>query len=183
MHVFTEIRRITSALGLAQSVRDRSCDLFRTAQKEDLIHGRTLEGFAAACVYATCRCMGLPWERDEFKTVARCPPGRVDAAYDAMNQNLELPLQPLPAKSFVPRYATELDVGDSVRQEAEELAEQADESRTINCAPGSVAGAALYLASLGTAYELTQTQVAAVAECTPNTIRCRSRDLRDLRDA
>lgn len=182
MHVFSEIRRITSALGIADIVQNRACDLYKSAQKEDLIQGRTLEGFAAACVYATCRCLGLPWERAEFKTVGRCPPNCVDVAYDVMNQELGLPTRPLSAKAFVPRYAAELDLSDAVRQDAEALAEQADESRAMNGEGSVIAGAALYLAALGTQHRLTQEDAAAVADCTSVALRSRYHDLRDLQN-
>src|SRR5699024_2697870 len=55
VYAFTEIRRIVGALGLSESVRDRSCVLFESAQNEDLLRGRSLEGFAAATIYALCR--------------------------------------------------------------------------------------------------------------------------------
>jgi len=181
-YVFAEIRRITSALGLAQSVRDRACDLFRSAQSEDLIQGRTLEGYAAACVYAVCRCMGLPWTRDDFAPVARCSREKMGNAYDAMNTELGLPTRPLNAAAFVPRFAAELDVSDAARQQAETLAEQADRDASVNGKPAAIGAAALYLAALGTADKCSQDEAARVAECSDVTIRSRYRDLRTLRD-
>jgi len=182
MYAFKEIRRITASLGLAKSVRDRACDLFRSAHDEDLLQGRTLEGFAAACVYAVCRCKGLPWEREEFKAAANCPPSRVDVAYDVLNQELGLPARPVTAKAFVPRYAAELDVTDRVRRDAESLAEQVDENPGLSGAPSSIAAGALYLAALGTCDESPQARVARVANCTATTVRKWKNELRDLQN-
>lgn len=52
---FTEVRRIVSELALPETVREQACALFESAQTEDLLVGRSIEGFAAAAVYATCR--------------------------------------------------------------------------------------------------------------------------------
>ncbi len=55
IYAFQEIRQLTGDKSLPESVRDQACKLFRSAQKESLLQGRSLEGFAAACVYAACR--------------------------------------------------------------------------------------------------------------------------------
>jgi transcription initiation factor TFIIB len=55
VYVYTEIRRTVDHLGLPESVRDSACRLFESAQNEDLVRGRSLEGFAAATIYAVCR--------------------------------------------------------------------------------------------------------------------------------
>jgi transcription initiation factor TFIIB len=53
-HGLGEVRRIASALELSDSVRDQACQLFRSAQNEDLLRGRSIEGIAAASVYGAC---------------------------------------------------------------------------------------------------------------------------------
>lgn len=52
MQAIYEIRRITSNLDLGTNLRDQACQLFRSAQRADLIRGRSIESMAAACVYA-----------------------------------------------------------------------------------------------------------------------------------
>jgi len=55
VHGLTEARRIASALGLPESIRDQACALYRSASSEDLLRGRSIETIAAASVYAACR--------------------------------------------------------------------------------------------------------------------------------
>ncbi|WP_394343709.1 transcription initiation factor IIB [Haloterrigena salifodinae] len=105
-----EIRRIVASLGLAQSIQDQACSLFRTAQSEQLCRGRSLEAVAAASVYATTRCHGLKRSRAEVAACARCDQQRLTNAYTAMNVELELPTQPITATDRIPRLATELEV-------------------------------------------------------------------------
>lgn len=91
VYAFTEIRRITSSLQLPESIRDRACVLFESAQNADLLRGRSLEGFAAAAVYATCRTESVSRTLDEIIAVARSSGAELKAAYDALNRELGLP--------------------------------------------------------------------------------------------
>jgi len=53
-----EVRRLASTLELSDSIRDQACQLFRSAQNEDLCRGRSIEAIAVASIYGACRCNG-----------------------------------------------------------------------------------------------------------------------------
>ena len=78
---FTEIRRIAEALSLPESTRDAACMLFERAQGEDLLRGRSIEGFAAASVYAACRIASLSRTVEEVAAVARADADELRVAY------------------------------------------------------------------------------------------------------
>ena len=73
-HGLGEVRRITSALELTDSVRDQACQLFRSAQNKDLIRGSSNEAMAAAGVYRAYRCIDLS---QLFNRIARRTRGRI----------------------------------------------------------------------------------------------------------
>ncbi|QCS44657.1 transcription initiation factor IIB family protein [Natrinema versiforme] len=177
----SEIRRIVASLGLAQSIRNQACSLFRTAQSEQLCRGRSLEAVAAASVYATSRCNGLGRSRAEVTACARCDQQRLTTAYNAMNVELELPTQPIAATDRIPRLATELEVPDHVRRRALKLAQQARErGLTIGCRPSGVAAGCLYLAAQRVGLCLSQQRIAGIAGTSPNTLRSRRDDLLEI---
>ena len=68
-HGLGEVRRLASALELSNSVRDQACQLFRSAQSEDLLRGRSIEAIAAVSVYGACRCNGLSRLVDDVSEV------------------------------------------------------------------------------------------------------------------
>ena len=176
-----EIRRIVASLGLAQSIRDQACSLFRTAQSEQLCRGRSLEAVAAASVYATTRCNGLGRSRAEVSACARCEQQRLTNAYTAMNVELELPTQPIAAIDRIPRLATELGVPDHVRRRALELAQTARErGLTIGRRPSGVAAGCLYLAAQRVGCCLAQQRIADIAGTSPNTLRSRRDELLEI---
>lgn len=183
-HGLGEVRRLTSALELSDSVRDQACQLFRSAQNEDLLRGRSIEAIAAASVYGACRCNGRAVILDEVADSARVELSRVRNAYKTLNTELGLPTPPRRPQSFIPRFASELDVADTVRQRALELAKSTEETIISNgCQPTGVAAACLYKAAREQGQFLTQTDLAEVAETTPVTIRTRWNELEEVDDS
>ena len=172
VYAFTEIRRIIGSLGLSEAIRDRACVLFESAQKENLLQGRSLEGFAAATVYATCRTEGVARTVEELCRAARATPEELRAAYDALNRDLGLPTGPIDPREYVPRFATELELPTAVRQRAEELVDESRERGIVGGRnPAGVAAACLYTAAQERDVELTQAEAATVADVTPVTLR------------
>ena len=180
VYAFTEIRRLVSSLDLSRNVRDRACVLFESAQSEDLLRGRSLEGFTAAVVYATCRTASVSRTLDEVLEVARSSRSELKAAYDAMNRELGLSTGPVDPREYLPRFASQLDLPTDVERKAADLVERGREENLISGRnPGGFAAACLYAAARGTDHRLTQAAAAEVADVTPVTLRSSYRDLRD----
>ena len=68
---------MTSALELPRVVREAASVLYRRAQRENLILGRSIEAMAAGSVYAACRCRGCLRTVEEVAAVARCSASKV----------------------------------------------------------------------------------------------------------
>jgi len=172
VYAFTEIRRLVGALDLPEHVRDRSCVLFESAQEADLLRGRSLEGFAAAAVYAVCRTASVSRTMAEVVDAARADRAELKAGYDAMNRELGLPTGPIDPREYLARFASELDVPAGIERRARELAERADErGLTVGKNPGGVAAACLYTAASEREHPLTQREAADVADVAPVTLR------------
>jgi len=170
-HGLGEVRRIVSALELSEAIRDQACQLFRSAQNEDLLRGRSIEAIAAASVYGACRCNGLSRLLDEVSEMARVEESRVANAYKTLNEELGLPAEPVsPACSC--RDSPRTSSPDETRQRARTLAEQAEERGvTTGVHPAGFAAACLYKAGQEQGKWVTQSDVAAVGNVTPTTIR------------
>ncbi|QLG60683.1 transcription initiation factor IIB [Halorarum salinum] len=177
---FTEIRRLTSNQSLGDRIRDQACSLFQSAQKENLLRGRSIEGFAAAAVYAACRVAGISRTRGELLAEAKADEDELRAAYDALNRDLGLPVGPIDPVEYLPRFASELDLGPEVERVAREYLERARDRGIVNGRnPGGVAAACLYAAARDAGADCTQAGAAAVADVTPVTLRNSYADLQD----
>lgn len=173
-HGLGEVRRLTSTLALGESLREQACQLFRTAQTQDLLVGRSIEAIAAGAVYATCRCNQRPTLLADIAQAARVDGPTLQHAYNVLNRELELPIPPRPPSAFVARLATALDVDDTVRRQARALAEALeDRPETVGNHPAGVAAGCLYVASdeHPAGAGVTQAAVAAAADVSTPTVR------------
>jgi transcription initiation factor TFIIB len=172
VYSFTEIRRLTGQLELPDHIRDRACVLFESAQEADLLRGRSLEGFSAAAVYATCRTASVSRTLAEVLECAKASEDELRAAYDALNRELGLPTGPIDPTEYLPRFATRLDLPPGVERRARELATRAHESGAVaGRNPAGVAAACLYAAAREAGENCTQAEAAEVADVTPVTLR------------
>ncbi|WP_128905997.1 transcription initiation factor IIB [Halorubrum amylolyticum] len=178
VYAYTEVRRLTGALGLPDSVRDAACALFDSAQAESLLRGRSLEGFAAACVYVACRTADVARTVGEICAEAKATEDEHRAAFDAMNRELGLPIAPTGPAEYLPRFASDLDCDADVERRAGELAERAVEEGIANGRnPVGVAAACLYTAARELDADCTQQEAADAADVTPVTVRRTYADL------
>ena len=178
LYAYTEIRRLVSAMSLPTSVREQSCSLFSSAQSADLLCGRSLEGFAAAVVYATCRTQSIARTVDEVVDVARADRDELRTAYDALNRELGLPVGPVPPAEYVPRYASELDLETVVERRAREYARCLRETgRAGGKNPSGVAAACLYRAARECDVSVTQREAAETAGVSRMTVQKTARAL------
>lgn len=174
VYAFTEIRRVTGALSLPNRTRDHACMLFEAAQNEDLLRGRSVEGFAGPALYAACRADGISRTLDEIVEASRGTAGELKAAYDAMNRDLGLPTGPIDPREYIPRYASELNLPASVERRAMKLVDELEERDAINGRnPSGIAAGCLYTAGAERNYPLTQQWAAEVAGVTEVTLRSR----------
>lgn len=180
IYAFTEIGRIIAALDLPQTIRDRACVLFESAQSEDLIRGRTLEGFAAAAVYATCRVSSVSRTMDEVLDVARASIAELKVAYGSLNRDLDLPTGPVDPREYLPRFASKLELPSCVERRAGELVEEGRERGLLaGRNPSGFAAACLYTAGRELDHRVTQHDAAGVAGVTAVTLRSSYQDLQE----
>ncbi|AAG20319.1 transcription initiation factor IIB [Halobacterium salinarum] len=177
---FTEIRRLIGTFGIGTGLRDQACTLFASAQTAGLLHGRTIEGFAAAGVYATCRTNGVTRTLDEIAAAARATRPELTTAYDAMNRDLGLPTGPIDPREYLPRYADALSLPARIERQARELVAALETDGLVaGRNPSGVAAGCLYTAATETDHAVTQSAAAAVADVTPVTLRATYQNLTD----
>jgi transcription initiation factor TFIIB len=176
-----EIDRMASALGLPDTVRETSSVIYRRALSEDLLPGRSIEGVATAALYAAARQAGTPRSIDEFEKVARVDRMELTRTYRYVVRELGLEIQPADPESYVPRFVSELDLGDATERRARELLRAAkEEGAHSGKSPVGLAAASIYAASLLANEKVTQAAVSEVTDISEVTIRNRYHELLEL---
>ena len=175
-----EIDRMASALGLPENVRETASVIYRRALDENLLPGRSIEGVSTAALYAAARQAGTPRSLDEIATVSRVEKMELTRTYRYIIRELNLEIQPADPESYVPRFASDLDLSEESERRARQLLDAAKEQGVISGkSPVGLAAAAVYAASLLTNEKVTQSEVSEVADISEVTIRNRYKELLD----
>ena len=173
-----EIDRMASALGLPDSVRETASVIYRRALDEDLLPGRSIEGVSTSALYAAAR---RPARRGASTRSRRSPgsarwssPGPIATS----SANWVSRSQPADPASYVPRFASELDLSEESERRARQLLETAKNEGIISGKSAvGLAAAAVYAAALLTNEKVTQGAVSEVADISEVTIRNRYKEL------
>ena len=178
-----EIDRMASAVGLPKNVRETASVIYRRALNEDLLPGRSIEGVSTACVYAAARQAGVPRSLDEIADVSRVEKSEIARTYRYVVRELGLEVKPADPESYVPRFASGLDLSDEAENRARELLRNAKEKGVHSGkSPVGLAAAAVYAAALLTNEKTTQAAVSEVADISEVTIRNRYHELLEAED-
>jgi transcription initiation factor TFIIB len=173
-----EIDRMSSALGLPENVRETASVIYRRALKEDLLPGRSIEGVATAAVYAAARQSGVPRSLDELTAVSRVERMELTRTYRYIVRQLNLEVKPADPESYVPRFASDLDLSEETERTARRLIDAAREEGVLSGkSPVGLAAAAIYAAALLSNERVTQSEVSEVADISEVTIRNRYKEL------
>jgi transcription initiation factor TFIIB len=174
----SEIDRMSSHLGLPRNVREAAAVIYRRAVEERLIRGRSIEGVAAAALYAACRECKVPRTLDEIADVSRVSKKEIGRSYRFIARELLIHLRPTSPTDYISRFGSELGLSGEVQSKAIELLKEATKKGlTSGRGPTGVAAAAIYIASVLHGERRTQRDVADVARVTEVTVRNRYKEL------
>jgi transcription initiation factor TFIIB len=179
----TELDRVASRLVLPRNVRETAAVVYRRAVEKGLIRGRSIEGVAAASLYAACRQCKVPRTLDEIADAAKLNRKEIGRTYRFVSRELGISLKPTTPIDYVPRFGSELDLSGEVQSKAIEILKKAmDQELTSGRGPTGVSAAAIYIASVLLGERRTQREVADVAGVTEVTIRNRYKELAERLD-
>lgn len=177
---FSEIQRMGSALSIELDVREMASVIFRRMSEEDLLHSRSIESVATASLYAASRQADIPRTPSEFAAVSRVEKIKIERTYRFIVRELEIGIEATAAESYVPQFTSTIEFTN--REEVEALSQELleagrDKNLHSGRSPSSLAGAAIYAASLVLNEGATQDEVADAADTSSMTIRSHYQEL------
>ncbi len=179
----SNLDRMSSRMGLPRTVRETAAMIYRKAASKNLVRGRTVDGVAAAALYAACRQCHVPRTLDEISNIANMSRRDVGRNYRYISRELKLKLMPTTPQDYIPRFCSELKLsGDVKAKTIEILKEAADNELTSGRGPTGVAAASLYIATVLCGERRTQRDIADEAGVTEVTIRNRYKELTEKLD-
>ena len=175
----SELDRISSYLGLPDSIREDAALLYRRCIEKG-IRGKMIESVVAAVVYAKCRECGIPRTLSEIADVSGIKRKEIGRTYRAITGELDLKIPLANPTYYVPRFAAALKLSGQVQEKAIEIIKEATKKKLISGrGPTGLAAAAVYTASIMLGEQRTQKEVADGAGITEVTIRNRYKELKE----
>jgi len=167
-----EIQRMGASLGAPKSAQETAASLYRQAQENELIPGRSIEAIAGACLYISLRTIGKSRSLDELSSVGRVERKELQRAYSYLSREFELELEPADPTEYIPRISTQLPVNSETEQLAISLLSNVTETHHVSGNdPTVLAASAIYAASIVNGKLLTQVSVREAADVTEVSIR------------
>jgi len=174
----SELDRMASNLDLQKNLRESSAKIYRDAVGAHLIRGRSIEGVAAASLYAACRRFKVPRTLNEIAEVARVDKKEIGRSFRFISRELELNLNPTKALDFLTRFISELELSTDCQKTAKKIIKMAElRGLTSGRGPTGLCAAAIYTASILTKERRTQRKIAKVSQVTEVTVRNRFSEL------
>ena len=169
---------MASNLDLQKNLRECSAKIYRDAVEAHLIRGRSIEGVAAASLYAACRMYKIPRTLNEIADIARVNKKEIGRSYRFISKELELNLNPTKPLDFLTRFVSELELSTECHKLAKKIIKMAElRGLTSGRGPTGVCAAAIYAASILAEERRTQRMIAKVSQVTEVTVRNRFQEL------
>ena len=173
----TELKRISSNMGLPNSIAKDGANLYRQAVAKKLIRGRSIEGVVAASLYMACRMNQNPRTLDDIGKHSRTGRKEIGRTYRFLASELKINVPLADPESYIPRFCSMLGLNFDVQKEALQIIQSIGDMAMVSRGPTGIAGAAIYLSAKRNSNERTQSDVAKVAGVTEVTIRNRYKEL------
>ncbi|MBN1803278.1 MAG: transcription initiation factor IIB [Candidatus Lokiarchaeota archaeon] len=174
----SELDRMASNLDLQKNLRESAAKIYRDAVERHLIRGRSIEGVAAASLYAACRRFQVPRTLNEIAEVARVDKKEISRSFRFISMELLLNLNPTKASDFLPRFISELRLSPECQKVAKKIINESERrGLTSGRAPVGLCAAAIYAASMLIRERRTQKEIAQAAGVTEVTVRNRLSEL------
>jgi transcription initiation factor TFIIB len=176
-----ELQRLTSQLGLGESISHMASVIYRKCLKANLIRGRSIDVVMASSLYIACRKDEVAITLKDIQERANASPKELSRCIRVIITVLNIRPQNSAPNALLQKLGTTLKVTMVTQNEAMKIITQAQDANiTVGKNPMSIAAAALYIAGVRTGERRTQQQLAIAARTTPVTIRNRFKELMDI---
>jgi len=171
-----KLRRISDNLSISFSAEQKAAKIYRKAQEEGLIRGRTMEEVAAASLYVACRITEIPRTVREIAEVSRADEKTISRVVRLLIKEFNYKLPPYNIKKYIEKVANNAGISEKNVMLAHRLYEKARSRGYLqgNNPMGDATGILCYVCQHN-GMEKTPNEIADAAGVTVNTVKNRYR--------
>lgn len=169
---FAELNRLAGRLQIMDLIKVRAEIIYRKAQKEGLIQGRSILGAAAAAIYIACREGGIPITLREISKVSLSNKKEIARDYRLFCKELGLHIQSIDSIAFFSKIADGMNISMATQGVAIGILKDAKNKRyCFGKDPSGLVASALHIASLRCSEKKTEKEISEAAGVTDATVR------------
>jgi len=176
-----ELRQLGATLELPGSTRERAAYWYRKAHEAQLLKGRSIGAFAAACVFAAARESHQPVTIDCIAKASPVEATKIRHHVQLLQCKLSVTLPPASPGEFLPAVVSTLSLDMAIERRAARYLERVtDEQLHVGKHPAAIAATAVYAAATEMDVDLTQETVASAADVSAVTISRRYQEVKEV---
>ena len=178
-NAFFKLDILKDRLGLSDSVVEKAAYIYRKAQERGLVRGRTISGVLAAAIYIACREMGISRTLKDIASYSNVKFKEVAKSYRLLCIELDLKVPIVDPMKYIVKVANKANLSEKTKRQAAEIMNNIITKREISTGknPMGLAASVLYMSSLKTGENITQSNLSNAAGVTEVTLRNRYKDL------
>jgi transcription initiation factor TFIIB len=180
-YAFRQLNSLKEKLALPSPVLEKAAYIYRKAQQNDIIRGRTRTGAMGACVYIACREAIIPRAFDEVAEVSNIRHKEMWKAYRAIVSELDLKVPLIDPVRCLVKLANKMGVSEKVKRYGIDYMKQViDSNISAGRDPMGLAATVLYIScqNFGNV-DKSQKYFADTAGISDVTVRNRRQELRN----
>jgi transcription initiation factor TFIIB len=177
---FMLLDKLKDKLGLTSSVIEKTAYIYRKIQEEGLIKGRTIAAALVACLYLSCRELGVPRTIDELAEASNIRRKAITKIYRDIVFHLERKIPQINCFQCIEKIASKLELSERTIRHARDLMKKVLELEfSAGKDPMGFAGTVLYISLQIDGITIKQLDMANAAGVTEVTIRNRAKELKN----
>lgn len=176
---FVLLDKLKDKLGLTPSIVEKTAYTYRKVQEDGLIRGRTIGTVLVACLYITCRELGVPRTIDELAEASNIKKKAIAKIYRDIVFHLERKMPQVNCFQCIDKIANKIELSEIVKRHARDLMKKVLEQEfSAGKDPMGFAGAVLYVSLQMEGKTIRQIDIAEASGVTEVTIRNRAKELK-----
>ncbi|MGC2574894.1 MAG: TFIIB-type zinc ribbon-containing protein [Candidatus Nitrosopolaris sp.] len=179
VQAFSQLDTLKDKLGLPSAVIEKTAYIYRKAQENRLVLGRSVSAVLDAAIYTACREMGIPRTLNDIATKSNVKRKSVAKCYRQLLLGLGLKIPQVDPIKCITRIANKSKISEKTKHQAINLMNTVIENEiSAGKDPMGLAATVIYASCVWTGEIKTQKELANAADITDVTLRTRLKDLK-----
>jgi transcription initiation factor TFIIB len=176
---FSELHMLKDKLGLSDAIVEKSAYIYRKAEGNGLVRGRTIPGMLTAAIYLACREMGTPRTLKDITRIGNIKRKNTARSIRILTVELGIKAPVFDPMKCIVKVANTAQIGERTKRHAFKMMNELLRRKTASAGKDQMGLAAsiLYIACKQTKEFKTQKDMAKASGVSEVTIRNRVRDL------